>query len=308
MICYTDNIRIADKILLNKSTWGEKSKTSFENSIQPLTNKIFQNKEIYTVSKSDELFWKHLLITDYSQFSQFDLLASITKNNISLPDRILCFAGRGKKFHGYRNRSWSTLPGNLHLSAYLYPNRPVNYFHIGFTILSAVSVIQTIDSIPGLNQKAWIKWVNDIIIDEKKISGVITQSQSVGNIVNGVILGIGINVESSPNIEPTLFVPETASLNDFLAEEVKLRFVFDRLVNYLNENYQILIKGDYKKLFNIYKERSYIIGKKVIIFSDPKEGNPEKIEEGTVVDIGKDLELYLDNQKKPITQGRLVIK
>ncbi len=309
MIVYTDDINFAAKFLPEKITWEEESKSSFGNSIRSLSQILFNKINLYSANLKSEIYWQYLFIVKHALKSQFDILSDFNKYENHLTDSILCLAGSGDNFHGYRNRAWAALPGNLHLSVFRSPNMPVEFFHVGFTILSVVSVIQTIDSIPELKNKAGIKWVNDIFIKDSKVSGVIAQTQSIGNIVSGIVLGIGLNIETTPSIKFTDFVPKTTCLYEYTTNKEKsnLHFIFNKLIYFLYKNYQILLNGGYRKLLDFYRERSLIIGKKVIIYSDPVDGENVKIAEGKVLSIGDNLELYLEKIKEPVNKGRLVM-
>lgn len=309
MIIYTDDIDYANQLFSENMSWVEFPESNKEDSINSLKGCLYNKKTVFTTNRKNITGWQYLFVVKHALNSQFDILNKFLTSNKSLPGNILCLADSGNKFHGYRQRQWAAISGNLHLSAYLAPNQSIDHFHVGFTILSAVSVIQTIDSIPELKNKATIKWVNDILINGAKISGVIAQTQSMGDIVSGAVLGIGLNIKNIPNIESTSFVPQATCLFDNVKnkKECKINFVFNNLIQYLFKNYQILLNGGYNTLLQFYRDRSLVIGEKVIIYSDPIIKEQEvKIVEGTVLSIGENLELNLENIEEPIAKGRLV--
>jgi len=308
LIVYTDNTELAESYLLEKPTWGGISPEDKRGSEGILIEKIFLNRTAYKGKIAQESIWKYLLITEYSPFSQYDKFLEMIREKIDLPNGILCLADSGDKFHGQKNRRWKSLPGNIHLSAFLSPQKEVERFNIGFTIMSAVSVINTLDSIDGLRNKAMIKWVNDVIVSGCKISGVIAQTQSQGDKITGVILGIGLNVESIPFVEPTPFAPcATSILNESRRQDkVNRAFVFDRLMHFLEINYDILMDSGYLRLLEQYKNRSAVIGRKVKIYADESsvEDSPI-IAEGEVIGISDDLELEIRGYLNLIREGRL---
>ncbi|MCP4705319.1 MAG: biotin--[acetyl-CoA-carboxylase] ligase, partial [candidate division Zixibacteria bacterium] len=250
--------------------------------------------------------------------SQYDLLIDMKKCGEDVPDKTLCLANTGKKFHGQRNRDWISLSGNIHLSVFLKPDKIIKQFAPGFNILAAVSVLQTIDAIDDLKEKAQVKWVNDILIDNAKVCGFLAHTLTEGSKVTGAVLGIGLNVESSPDVDPTPFVPQSSSLKDFSnnQEQTNQSFVFHKLIANLARNYRLLLENGYNELLDIYRQRSIIIGRDVIIKPDPIRPVPpvqvdEKVSEdieGRVAFIGDNLELFLEGRKKPIFSGRLILK
>ncbi|MCK5742966.1 MAG: hypothetical protein KAH48_12160, partial [Chlorobi bacterium] len=126
---------------------------------------------------------------------------------------------------------------------------------------------------------------------------------------SSAIFGIGVNVETSPDSDPTEFVPKSACINEFLApsDQIKQKQVFTNLVERLAGNYKLLISGGYKPLLQSYVDRSLIIGKEVKIMSDiPGEDDKEMLR-GKVVGIGENLELFFDGREEPVVSGRPVI-
>lgn len=301
----TDNRKFAEKILGFNPVWRDALKTD-ANSI--LLQSLFTDKTYCTQSNifSD---WNYLFIVKHAHSSQYQLLTELAGKDIDLSDRIICLAGSGDNFKGQRDRKWVSLEGNIHLSIFFKPNQPIDYFHVGFTILTAISVIQTIDQIPELKDKAAIKWVNDIIINNAKVSGVLAHTLTQGPKVTEVILGIGLNVESEPHFKTDLFVHEATALKRYVTDSTQLKqsHIISNLLNSLMRNYDYILNGRYTYLLNIYKNRSVVLGKNIIVYSDPINGKPEIIDNGKVTSIGNNLELYLDNKTTPVLRGRAVL-
>ncbi len=269
------------------------------------TNEFIKSSNISSYIVPDN-FWEYSLVTEYSESSQFDTLIRLINKKSYLPDKLVCLAGYGKKFHGFRNRPWESTLGNIHLSCYFRPQMESQMVGLGFTILAAVSVIDTLDSIDFLNGIAMIKWVNDIVVDNKKICGVIAQNQVQGQKVTDAVVGIGLNVEKSPVISPTSFVPGATCINDLTVRKYKAGEINQILLSNLAKNYVLLINQGFKPLLEKYKSRSLILNNHVEIWSDPQDSDPLLEHEGIVCDIGDYLELYLAGIKSPITSGRLV--
>ncbi len=228
----------------------------------------------------------------------------------NIPDKTFCLAGSGAKFHGLHGREWSSPPGNIYLAVCLRPNRAIEHYAPGFTILTAVSVIETIDTLTGMKGRAGSKWVNDIVIDGVKVCGVLAHTQTEGEIVSAAVLGIGLNVETTPEIPATPSVPKAGSLRELTQnpEAVSQAKVLPVLIKRLTENYRNLLDSRYTDLLNIYRKRSIVTGREVEIYPDSPEDEDGDIISGKVTEIGENLELFLDGHKEPITKGRLVLK
>ena len=98
-------------------------------------------------------------------------------------------AGRGRV-----GRSWKALPGHmLALSLILRPTFPPHFL----VMASALAVAEAIERVTGLH--ADIKWPNDVLIDGRKVCGILIE------VSDGVaILGIGLNVNGSLAYDPEL--------------------------------------------------------------------------------------------------------
>ena len=302
----TDNIEFTSKSGFGKT---EDFALLKENSVLEITDTIFEKSKRLFSKTADIGQWSYLFVSEFSEKSQYDSIINLSQK-INIPDKILCIAGSGKNFHGFHKRKWEALQGNIHLTVYFKPNKKIERLTTGFLILSAVSVVQAIDDIPQLKNKAQIKWVNDILIGNSKVSGVLAHSLTQGETVKGAILGIGINVETKPVVEATPFVPESACLNEFLNAQNKIEQfnIFYKLLNHLEKNYNLLLEGKYTSLLDIYKKRSMIINRNVAVISDSSDEKNDLICEGKVIDIGNNLELYFENEDKPIASGRLILK
>ncbi len=94
--------------------------------------------------------------------------------------------------YGRQGKKWESLLGNLCFSVILTPeDKPLSdYGQLGFVVAVAVQkALHSLFPLLLIN----LKWPNDIIIDHKKIGGIIIEAEQ-----NGVVIGIGMNVNSAP--------------------------------------------------------------------------------------------------------------
>jgi BirA family biotin operon repressor/biotin-[acetyl-CoA-carboxylase] ligase len=271
---------------------------------------MFQGKSFQKSNVQSPLIWKDVIIVEHASHSQYDALIDLSRNNAYLENGVICLASKGANFHGFKNRHWESPPGNIYLSAYFAPNQPIDNFGVGFMILAAVSVLDVLDSIPEIKNKAMIKWVNDVFIDNAKVCGFLAYTQSEGNKVTGVVIGIGLNVETTPEIEVTPFVPKVASLADYCNDKefCNQEYVFTKLIKAIDKNYRTLIEGGYFQLIKSYRQRSLAIGREVDVCLDKPDSEIKVIANGLVTGIGDNLELHIKDFSQPITKGRLILK
>lgn len=101
-------------------------------------------------------------------------------------------AGRGQW-----GRQWQSPPGGLYLSLALAPNLALNR-SIYFTLASAWGVAT---SLINLGIPARVKWPNDIVIEGKKLGGVLAEARTTGSRVETLLVGLGLNCFNS--VPPT---------------------------------------------------------------------------------------------------------
>ena len=88
-----------------------------------------------------------------------------------------------------RGRTWQTAPGNITFSLKTYTDKPIHAL-LGLSLVTGIGVARCLEETIGLPIK--LKWPNDVIADNRKLSGLLTEVRA-GD-VNTIITGIGINV------------------------------------------------------------------------------------------------------------------
>lgn len=310
LVAFTDNPGFGDQFIAAEPPWKPYTSDPFsEPGIPELLGELFSGRKPFQ-KRIPSSTWKYVFLVESAPRSQFDIFLDLTRRDISLPDGILSVAGTGRNFHGFKQRHWVTLPGNIHLSVLFSPRRQIPAFGSGFMVVAANSVVQAIDTLPRLATPPGIKWVNDILIGGKKVAGVLARTITRGETVQQAILGIGLNVESTPVVKPTPFVPEVTGLREWLPEGEKCnrKELFQHLIHFLWQNYIALLAGDYEDLLNFYRSRSIVIGKPVTVWQERDTGDLNLIGKGMVKAIGENLELYFQESEQPVKGGRLVLE
>ena len=112
-----------------------------------------------------------------------------------------------------------------------------------------------------------------------------------------------------PEVEPTPFVPEVASLRDFLhpgGPDLQ-GAVFHSLLRSLDRNYHTLLAEGAAPLLERYRDHSMVIGEEVTVCTEASDHSLRLVGQGRVVGLGGYLELILENRSAPITGGRLIM-
>ena len=302
----TDDLPFAERLLGTEKNieWkpfrlSEKSQISSQ-----LFEKIFFGRPVFHIYLSAHGIWQELWLVKHSPQSQFDVLAEAVRAGAVIPEFLLCVSGGGSSCRGFKGRSWNTLEGNLHLVVYSRLNENIAGFASGCMALPAVAVSEVLESFEVLRNRIAIKWVNDVLVDDSKISGVLAHTHAMGQQLNSLVLGIGVNILGTPDIIRDPFAPRVAALKDlapsyYWSEKEVLFGILDRLSIWQN----ILKEHGSDSLIDAYIQKSLVIGRNVAVALDDHEKNWV---EGKVLGIGKNLELLLDSFSKPINRGRLL--
>ena len=158
--------------------------------------------------------------------------------------------GRGRK-----NRGWSSPKGGLWFSVILYPNIPPERGML-ITMTASVSVAQAIEEITGL--RPVIKWPNDLLVNGKKVCGILTELDAEIDKINYSIVGIGINVNNKIKKE---LKSKAISLNEVGNLELpKVKLLQSILTNF-DLNYSKIMDNNYIR--NLWFSYSNIIGKEI---------------------------------------------
>ncbi|KAB2338300.1 biotin--[acetyl-CoA-carboxylase] ligase [Cytobacillus depressus] len=112
--------------------------------------------------------------------------------NEDAPEGTVIIAEEQLSGRGRMDRKWhSPKYTGVWMSVILRPNIPPPKAP-QLTLITAVAVVQAIEELTGLSPQ--IKWPNDILINGKKVTGILTELQADADRIISIIIGIGINV------------------------------------------------------------------------------------------------------------------
>jgi BirA family biotin operon repressor/biotin-[acetyl-CoA-carboxylase] ligase len=226
------------------------------------TIKSVTNKGYKLLDSPDKLYKEEIsvLLKDMKNFNQvftYDTIDSTNNeakrsainNNISSGIFISEEQTEGK---GRRGRNWiSPLYSGIWMSLLIRPNiHPKSASML--TLMTGLAVTKAINNYTNL--KAKIKWPNDIVVNGKKICGILTEMSSEMEYVNYVVVGIGINVntdffpEDITNIATSLKIEgkKKYSRKELLVNIIKeFEILYDE---FLKNNDLELIREEYNRL------------------------------------------------------------
>lgn len=187
---------------------------------------------------------------------------------------------------GRLGRNWISPKGKgIWMSIVLKPD--VEPFKVGaITLLAAAALYNGLKNM-GIDSE--IKWPNDILIKGKKVSGILTEMSAELNMLNYIVMGIGINVNLEEDDIPEELKEKATSI------KIDQKKAIDRkelLANILNEFEKLYVpfrdSGNTSKGIEICRKNSATIGKEVRII----RGNKEK--RGKALDIDHKGELIVE--------------
>jgi len=161
------------------------------------------------------------------------------------PEGTVIIAEFQTKARGRFKRKWFCVPyKGLYFSFILRPDIHPNKVAI-FNLLSAISVVEAIKETSGIQTE--LKWPNDVILNEKKLAGILTELEAESEKIHFVVVGIGINVNNEAK--------------ELIEGAISLRQYKDELVNRLELMRHLLIKLEKYYLLFKAKGTSFILDK-----------------------------------------------
>ena len=253
--------------------------------------------------------WRQIMAVGRSPVSQVDGLREMLQSGQAPPTPFACLAFTGDGFHGNRGRPWQALEGNLHLTVLFSPNLPASELGVGLSIVPSLAVADALGQFDVLGQAVKIKWVNDVLLGGKKISGVITSTLTKGELIEHAILGIGVNIAATPELPPGQFVQPPVSLREAAPGAlITLPIFLPVLLERLAKRHEQLLQHGPKSLLVDFIRLSSVIGRDVEIWEETagETDSPTRLAEGQVETILPDLSLKLRGQPEPVQRGRLI--
>lgn len=201
-------------------------------------------------------------------------------------------AGRGRL-----QRKWLSKPGNLYLSLILRPKILASCLS-QLTFVSALAVSKTLEKY--INQKPQLKWPNDVLVDGKKISGILLESETENERVEFVIVGVGINVNQKQFPQ---YIENATSLYQILHKEMNVDDVLNDFLKSFEEWYLLFQKEGFSFIKEMWEKQHFLKGRMVEI----KDG--KKKVKGTVMGLNDQGALIIKNANEdvlPIYSGDLL--
>lgn len=219
------------------------------------------------------------------------------------PDGLAITAEEQNRGKGRRGRSFQSLPGQgLYLSVLLRPRvTPEEVSRI--TAWTAVAVCRAVNAATGLTPD--IKWPNDVLLEGKKLCGILTEMGLVAESgeLDYVVVGMGVNVrQTEADFGPELS-PVATSLSQHGAN-VRRAVLARALLDELNEMY-LAFPAKKETYLEEYRRRCVTVGREVQLI------HPDHSETGVAIDVEDDFTLRVrlaDGSEKSVSSGEVTVR
>lgn len=239
----------------------------------------YEEIEVYLSTKFIGKHWQY--------FKSIDSTNKKAKENaLDLKEGTVLISEEQTGGKGRIGREWISPKGKgIWMSIVLKPGLdPIKVSRI--TLLGAVSVFKALKNM-GINSQ--IKWPNDILINGKKVAGILTEMSGELNMVDYIVMGIGINVNLDKKDFPKSLKNKATSAKIELGKEINRRKLTAYILNEFEKNYiQFKEDEDIREIIEIIRRNSILIGKEIRVIN----GKIAKI--GKVLDINELGELVVE--------------
>jgi BirA family biotin operon repressor/biotin-[acetyl-CoA-carboxylase] ligase len=218
------------------------------------------------------------------------------------PSGTLVVADKQESGKGRRGRSWVSPSGTgIFMTLMIKPDINPNNASM-LTLVAALAVAKAITSVTG--EEALIKWPNDIVVNSKKVCGILTEMNAQFDYINHIVVGIGINVHNERFPEE---ISQMAS--SLMIEAGGKRFhraqIIAETMSYFEQYYDTFLKTqDLSALVREYDELLVNMNKAVRVL-DPKEPF-----DGKAMGITPKGELIVDTweSRKLVSSGEVSVR
>ena len=202
---------------------------------------------------------------------------------------------------GRMGRHWQSPATGLWSSIVLKPSIPPRDAP-QLALLVAAALRTVLSKEFGIDAK--IKWPNDLLVDNKKICGILTEMKGEMDKISYIVNGVGVNVNQEIEDFPEELANTATSLKIIKEMEIDRLLLLQKYLEALEEFYLDFLENGFEKARKICIENSHTIGNIVTIYSGDKEYT------GKAIGLGSDgaLIVNINNQEIPFYGGEVSLR
>ena len=256
-------------------------------------NEILDGLNTKTIGKELYLFKEVMSTNTVAKF--------LSENDVSNGTVIISEKQSGAK--GRLGKSWESPLGGIWLSLVVKPN--VDHSKIPMiTLATGVAVVKTLERI-GI-ENAEIKWPNDVMINDKKVCGILTEAITKFNSIESVIIGVGIDANFDVNVLSEELQEGTTTLDIELGHRVNENEIIRFFLEEFEKIGTLFEDGKFEGILKEWRKYSYSIGK-IVEVREPFS----KSYDGYVLGISREGALVvekIDGTLEKVISGECIIK
>ena len=241
-----------------------------------------------------EVLGRQLIYLDQCVSSNTELKALADAGAVEGTVIVIDYQSGGR---GRRGRTWLAEPGSaLLFSLLLRPPLPPREL-FGLTLMAGMAIASVLRDL-GLN--CGLKWPNDILVDGRKICGILAEVSGEMDHTNHVILGAGLNLRGKPCLEGY----QTASLDEYLRVPTRAEVLAQILIR-MEVYYNRFCSGNLCAILSEWKSLSTTLGQKVVAHL------PQSTIEGLAIDLSPSGGLIIQlesGERQEITFGEVSLR
>jgi BirA family biotin operon repressor/biotin-[acetyl-CoA-carboxylase] ligase len=208
------------------------------------------------------------------------------------PEGTVVLADRQLRGRGRGDRLWYSPAGvGIYCSIVLRPKVMVAKAQL-ITLMTGVAVAKAVSLKTGLSPQ--IKWPNDILVNDKKVAGLLLESKATTTVVEHAVIGIGINVNHTSADLPEQLLGGASSLRMELGQAVERDGLIAQLFIEIESLYERLQREDSAVILEQWRSFSATLGERVRLVQK------DKLLQGIAVDITEEGALLLKTDRNAL--------
>ncbi|MFJ7678159.1 biotin--[acetyl-CoA-carboxylase] ligase [Peribacillus sp. NPDC097198] len=162
-------------------------------------------------------------------------------------------SGKGRLMRSWHSPKFS----GIWMSLILRPKIPLHQAP-QLTLLAAVAVAQAIEDVTELQPQ--IKWPNDLLINRKKVTGILTEMQAESDRIHSVIIGIGMNINQQKEDFPEDLQEKASSLSIESGVKISRAKVIQRVLLRLEDLYTLYLQEGFMPIKLLWESYAISLG------------------------------------------------
>jgi BirA family biotin operon repressor/biotin-[acetyl-CoA-carboxylase] ligase len=177
---------------------------------------------------------------------------------------------------GRLGRKWFSPEGGLWFSVIARPRIEPKHA-LKLTLLGSVATVKAFNELYGI--RAEIKWPNDVLLNQKKVCGILTEASIKGENLSFAVIGFGVNANFDFEAFPRRLRDSATTLKAQLGKEVSRETLLCTLMKNVETHHDLLKSGEFEAILGDWRKLSGFLGSYVRIVDGHKSF------EGTALDL-----------------------